>query len=123
MNLIVPTSDMIQMDWKTKIDNGNVVIAVFLNLQRAFETVDRKRLIRQLRKYGVNGVELKWFESHLSDRTQCTKFGSAISGKIQTNLGVPQSSKLELFLLYVNDIVKSVVHQWKKRTGCYQQDQ
>jgi len=43
--------NMIQMDWKTEIDNGNVVIAVFLDLKRAFETVDRKRLLRKLRRY------------------------------------------------------------------------
>jgi len=104
--------NMIQMDWKNDIDNGNVVIAVFLDLKRAFETVDRKRLLRKLRKYGINGVELKWFESYLSERTQCTKFGGVTSAKIPTRLGVPQGSKLasELFLLYVNDIIKSVVH-------------
>ena len=75
--------NMIQMDWKNEIENGNVVIAVFLDLKRAFETVDRSRLLRKLRKYGINGVQLKWFESYLSDRTQCTKFGGATSEKSQ----------------------------------------
>lgn len=103
---------MIMMDWKTEIENGNVVIAVFLDLKRAFGTVDRKRLLRKLQRYGINGVELKLFESYLSGRTQSTRFGSAISSKIQTNLGVPQGSKLadDLFLLYVNDIVKCITH-------------
>lgn len=128
------------MDWKTEIDDGNVVIAVFLDLKRAFETVDRKRLLRKLRKYGINGVELQWFESYLSERTQCTEFGSTISDKIQTDLGVPQGSKLasDLFLLYVNDIVKSIKHstlalfaddaliymyKWEERPRCCQQAQ
>lgn len=77
--------NMIMMDWKSEIDDGNVVIAVFLDLERAFETVCRKRLLLKRQKYGINGVELRWFESYLSDRTQCTKFGSAISGKIETH--------------------------------------
>lgn len=46
----------ILLDWK--LDNGNVVIATFLDLKRAFETVDRKRLPRKLRKYGIKGIEL-----------------------------------------------------------------
>lgn len=50
---------MIMMDWKTEIDDGNVVIAVFLDLKRAFETICRKRLLRKLRKYGIiSGVEM-----------------------------------------------------------------
>lgn len=104
--------NMIQMDWKKEIDQGNVVIAVFLDLKRAFETVDRKRLLRKLRKYGINGVELRWFESYLSDRSQCTKFGGSMSEKIPTCLRVPQGSKLasDLFLLYVNDIKNALVH-------------
>ncbi len=85
---------------------------MFLDLKRAFETVCRKRLLLKQRKHGINGVELRWFESYLSDRAQCTEFGSVVSGKIETHIGVLQCTKVasQLFLLYVNDIVKSIVH-------------
>lgn len=65
-----------------------------------------------MEKYGIKGVELKWFESYLTDRTQCTKFGAATSTNLPSRIGVPQGSKLasELFILYVNDIYKSLVH-------------
>ena len=104
--------NMMLLDWKIEIENGNVIIAVFLDLKRAFETVDRKRLLRKLQSYGINGVELKWFESYLSNRSQCTKYGSATSDQIPTNLGVPQGSKLaaDLFILYINDIVNCLKH-------------
>lgn len=99
-------------EWKNEIDNGKKVIAVFLDLKRAFETIIRKRLIRKLESYGIKGKEKRWFESFLSGRTQATKFGGVTSLPLPNDLGVPQGSKLaaDLFLLYINDIKRSLKH-------------
>lgn len=93
-------------EWKTELDNGKKVIAVFLDLKRAFETINRKRLIRKLESYGIKGKEKRWFESFLSGRTQSTKYGEITSTPLPNDLGVPQGSKLasDLFLLYINDM-------------------
>lgn len=82
------------------------VICVFVDLQRAFETIDRSRLLEKLSKYGVNGVERRWFESYLRKRKQKTKFGNVLSEGIFCDLGVPQGTALAviLFILYINDI-------------------
>lgn len=42
---------------------------------RAFEIVDRKKLLIKFQKYEINSVELKWFQNYLSNRSQVTKFG------------------------------------------------
>lgn len=99
--------DFTIMQWKLNVDQGKIVIAVFLDLKRAFETVDRDRLIKKLEKYGIKGMANQWFKSYLSNRTQITKYGDALSEKLETEHGVPQGSRLssDLFLLYINDIV------------------
>lgn len=55
-------------DWNKSIEGGFFVITVFLDLKRAFETVDRNRLIKKLSSMGINGNELKWFKSYLEKR-------------------------------------------------------
>ncbi len=96
-------------DWKCEIDNRNIVLAVFVDFKRAFETIDRDVLLKKLERYGVKGVELKWFSDYLSDRHQTTKFGRCKSSPLRNELGLPQGSILSaiLFSLYINDI-KSV---------------
>lgn len=99
--------DFVILQWKLDVDQGKIVIAVFLDLKRAFETVGRERLLKKLEKYGIRGMANKWFESYLTNRTQITKYGGAMSEKLETEHGVPQGSRLssDLFLLYINDIV------------------
>lgn len=81
-------------------------------LKRAFETIDRDRLILKLRKYGITGKELNWFLSYLTNRTQCTKYNGVTWTKLEIDYGVPQGAKLAaiLFLIYINDIGSPIKH-------------
>lgn len=98
--------------WKIDQDAGKTIIAVFLDLQRAFETLDRSRLLWKMEKYGVHGVELAWFSSYLMGRKQVTKYGKETSSVLDNELGVPQGSILgpDLFLLYINDMASVLVN-------------
>ena len=80
--------------------------AVFLDLKRAFETMSRPLLLQSLRRFGIVGKELNWFENYSKDRTQRTVFVNSISEPIENTLGVSQGSVLGpiLFIMYINDM-------------------
>ena len=87
-------------------DMGDIVIAILIDLKKAFDTVDHKILLRKLCAYGIRGNMLKWFESYLSHRTQYVVFDGEKSDTDSIKCGVPQGSILGplLFILSVNDI-------------------
>ena len=57
--------------WLLNMDKGLYIVVVYFDLKKAFDTVDHSILQSKLSRYGVNDIELKWFESYLSSRQQC----------------------------------------------------
>ena len=82
---------------------------VFIELKKAFDTVDHNILLHKLDFYGFQGITNVWFRAYLQDRTQITVIDPRSSNKSVVTYGVPQGSLLWplLFLLYVNDIYSS----------------
>ena len=90
----------------TCLNSGDLVIGVFLDLKKAFDTVDHNILLKKLYAYGIRGIALKWFESYLTDRSQYVTFDGIRSDTQTIKCGVPQGSILGplLFVIYMNDI-------------------
>ena len=90
----------------TALDDKKVTAGVFIDLKKAFDTINHNLLLKKLAHYGVRGVANKWLASYLSNRKQYVSIDECNSDLLNVLCGVPQGSILgpKLFILYVNDM-------------------
>ena len=91
------------------INNRNITIACFIDMAKAFDTVNHCILCKQLDKLGIRGHIGNWLKNYLIDRKQCTLANGIISSFHNITCGVPQGSTLGplSFIIYMNDIKSS----------------
>ena len=101
------------MDYITQaLDDRSIACVAFLDLRKAFDSLDHHILLRRLNQLGVGGNEINWFVSYLSNRCQRVKLQNSYSTWGLVKGGIPQGSALGplLFLVYVNDMPSQIRH-------------
>ena len=80
--------------------------SVFIDLSKAFDSVNHNILLEKLKKLNISASVMQWFKSYLSERSQSVKIEGNISKALQLNVGVPQGSILGplLFIIYTRDL-------------------
>ena len=88
------------------MDSKELTVIVLLDLSKAFDSIDHRKLLTKLKALGLSLGALEWFKSYLTGRTQQVKIGSVVSEPGHITHGVPQGSILgpALFNIYLNDL-------------------
>uniref|UniRef100_A0A8K9Y1F9 Reverse transcriptase domain-containing protein n=1 Tax=Oncorhynchus mykiss TaxID=8022 RepID=A0A8K9Y1F9_ONCMY len=112
-------------DILTAIDKKHYCAAVFIDLAKAFDSVNHHILIGRLDSLGFSNDCLAWFTNYFSDRVQCVKSEGLLSGPLAVSMGVPQGSILgpTLFSVYINEVAlaagESLIHLYADDTILY----
>ena len=94
------------------LNKGNISLGVFIDLKKAFDTVDHQILLGKLTNCGIQGRVIAWIKNYLENRSQYVQIESSRSTLETVTVGVPQGSNLGplLFLVYVNDLQYYIRH-------------
>ena len=94
----------------SSFDMKHTSLAVYLDLSKAFDTIDHSILLKKMEHYGIRGISLEWFKIYLNQIVQYVTYRSTNSKSLKIPCGVPQGSVLGplLFILYSNDIPNSL---------------
>ena len=87
------------------MDRKTFPISIFMDLSKAFDTLNHHILLDKLYHYGIRGATLCWFKCYLTNRQQYAEIDGTASDKRVITTGLPQGSILDprLFLIYMND--------------------
>ena len=97
---------------RKSLDNKEFVCGVFLDFQKAFDTVNHEILLAKLNHYRIRGIALDLVKSYLTNRMQLTSIEGELSTETTITYGVPEGSVLGplLFLMYINDLNEKISH-------------
>ena len=108
-------------NWYRNIDKKQLNLSLFLDLKKAFDTVDHQIMVKKLNAIGVRGIAGDWFASFLSNRKQYCSLGDQKSSESLVTCGIPQGSCLGplLFIIYLNGFEDCLV---LSKAGMYADD-